>query len=168
MAAATVAALIAAVLPASAGQDSARQAPAQQDSAQQCAAGDLTVRIAEGHSPLPDRYRSFMVMFNGRKGVDCRLSGGLANVRFYDANNQRMNVPFLNYAYLTPPYESVHVSETGTAYVYIKAPKGGTIDFPVARMSFDVPTSPRSEMSTTWPSSVNGPLEFGKIMSGVS
>ncbi|MFD5828482.1 hypothetical protein [Lentzea sp. NPDC060358] len=160
--------LVTAALIAAAAATAALPASAGQDSPPQCAAGDLTVRIAEGHSPSPATSRLFMVEFKGREGVDCQLSGGLSNVRFFDGANQQMIVPFLNYHHLTPPHEKVHVGEYGAAYVYIKAPKTGSIGFPVARMSFDVPTAPKSEMSTTWPSTVNGPLEFGKIMNGVS
>ncbi|HEX7309041.1 hypothetical protein [Lentzea sp.] len=155
----TVAAVSAAAVPAAAGQDSA----------QRCAAGEVVVdRFFEGYSPSPDTSRLFVLTLKGHEGVDCVLSGPLVYTRFYDTNDQPIDVPF-SAKPARLPVESVHVTEDRPAFIYIWAPKTGTgFGYPVGRTDFNAPTAPLTPLSVTWPRPVYGPLQFTWITEGVS
>ena len=156
----TAVALAGAAVLAAAGPAAADEPPTRA-----CAAGELSVKIVEMHSPSASD-RLFGITFQAHKGVSCLLSGALDYIRFYDTSKRPLDVRFSDKSAVAP-FDQVWVEDFRRAVVYVAAPAGNG-GLPIGGMAFSVPTAPESEMTAAWPAPVNGPLRITKIMAPVS
>lgn len=130
-----------------------------------CAPGELSVQIAEGHSPHP-KDRLFVIAFRAHKGVSCLLGGALDYIRFYDTSKRPLDVRFTDKDAVAP-FDQVLVEDWHGPVVYVAAPAGDG-GLPIGSMAFSVPTAPESEMAAAWPAPVRGPLRLTKIVQPAS
>ncbi|PRY46196.1 hypothetical protein [Umezawaea tangerina] len=134
--------------------------------APECSASNLDVAVADGHAPNSvDQAYTFRLA--AKPGITCTLKGSFGYLAFHDAAGNRLPIGVL----MPDPTggERIVLSPDTTKYLYLASRKGSD-NFPVATVTFTLPTQAADRTVTTaWPSPLTSELvRVGYVNNGAS